>query len=81
MPVWGSCLGSQCSVWLDAGGCALGLVFFLEQGLREDWTVVGQYRFTKFISFGINYTGHRETDFTGEVRTVHAFKLESRAYF
>jgi hypothetical protein len=56
-------------------------LFFLEQGLRQDWTIVGQYRFTKFISFGINYTGHREKDYTGEVRTVHAFKLESRAYF
>ncbi len=56
-------------------------LFFLEQGLREDWNVVGQYRFTKFISFGLNYNGHREKDFTGEVRTIHAFKLESRAYF
>jgi hypothetical protein len=56
-------------------------LFFLEEGLREDWNVVGQYRFTKFISFGLNYSGHREKDFTGEVRTVHAFKLESRAYF
>ena len=56
-------------------------LFFLEDGLRQDWTVVGQYRFTKFISFGINYTGHREKDYNGEVRTVHAFKLESRAYF
>jgi hypothetical protein len=56
-------------------------LFFLEDGLRQDWNVVGQYRFTKFISFGINYNGHREKDYTGEARTIHAFKLESRAYF
>ena len=67
--------------WTDEKSSVGKPLFFLEQGLREDWTVVGQYRFTKFISFGINYNGHREKDFNGEVRTVHAFKLESRAYF
>ena len=67
--------------WTDEKSSEGKPLFFLEQGLREDWNVVGQYRFTKFISFGINYNGHREKDFTGEVRTVHAFKLESRAYF
>jgi hypothetical protein len=56
-------------------------LFFLEDGLREDWNVIGQYRFTKFISFGLNYNGHREKDFKGETRTVHALKIESRAYF
>jgi hypothetical protein len=67
--------------WTDDKSVAGKPLFFLEQGLREDWNVVGQYRFTKFISFGMNYNGHREKDFNGEVRTVHAFKLESRAYF
>ena len=67
--------------WTDEKASEGKPLFFLEQGLREDWNVVGQYRFTKFISFGINYNGHREKDFKGEVRTVHAFKLESRAYF
>lgn len=56
-------------------------LFFLEEGLREDWNVTGQYRFTKFVSVGLNYNGRREKDYTGEVRTVHALKLESRAYF
>jgi len=56
-------------------------LFFLEQGLREDWSAMGQYRFTRNVSFGLNYTGRREKDYTGEVRTVHDFKVESRAYF
>jgi hypothetical protein len=67
--------------WTDEKESEGKPLFFLEEGLRQDWNAVGQYRFTKFISFGINYSGHREKDFTGEVRTVHAFKLESRAYF
>jgi hypothetical protein len=67
--------------WTDEKASEGKPLFFLENGLRQDWTIVGQYRFTKFISFGINYNGYREKDFTGEVRTVHAFKLESRAYF
>jgi hypothetical protein len=67
--------------WTDEKASEGKPLFFLEDGLRQDWTIVGQYRFTKFISFGINYNGYREKDFTGEVRTVHAFKLESRAYF
>jgi hypothetical protein len=33
------------------------------------------------VSFGANYTGRREKDFRGEVETVHALKMESRAYF
>jgi len=56
-------------------------LFFLEEGLRQDWNIFGQYRFTRHISFGLNYTGRREKDFTGEVKTVHALKMESRAYF
>jgi hypothetical protein len=56
-------------------------LFFLEQGLREDWSLMGQYRFTRNVSFGLNYTGRREKDYRGEVRTVHDFKMESRAYF
>lgn len=56
-------------------------LFFLEEGLREDWSVIGQYRITRNVSFGVNYTGRREKDFRGEVETVHALKMESRAYF
>lgn len=56
-------------------------LFFLEEGLREDWSCIGQYRITRNVSFGVNYTGRREKDFTGEVETVHALKMESRAYF
>jgi hypothetical protein len=67
--------------WTDEKSSEGKPLFFLEEGLRQDWNIVGQYRFTKFISFGINYNGHREKDYNGEVRTVHAFKLESRAYF
>jgi hypothetical protein len=67
--------------WTDERSSAGKPLFFLEQGLREDWNVMGQYRFTKFISIGLNYNGRHEKDYTGEVRTVHAFKIESRAYF
>ncbi len=56
-------------------------LFFLEEGLREDWSLLGQYRITRNVSFGMNYTGRREKDFRGEVKTVHALKMESRAYF
>lgn len=56
-------------------------LFFLEEGLREDWNLMGQYRVSRNISFGLNYTGRREKDYAGEVKTVHDFKLESRAYF
>ena len=56
-------------------------LFFLEEGLREDWSLIGKYRFTKNVSFGVNYTGRREKDFRGEVKTVHALKMERRAYF
>ena len=56
-------------------------LFFLEQGLREDWSLTGQLRITRNVSFGVNYTGRREKDFRGEVETVHALKMESRAYF
>ncbi|MBN1163521.1 MAG: hypothetical protein JXB45_03005 [Candidatus Krumholzibacteriota bacterium] len=56
-------------------------LFFLEEGLRQDWSLIGQYRFTRNISFGVNYTGRREKDYVGEVKTVHALKMESRAYF
>jgi hypothetical protein len=56
-------------------------LFFLEEGWRQDWSVIGNYRFAKRISFGMNYTGRREKNFLGEVETIHDFKLESRAYF
>jgi hypothetical protein len=56
-------------------------LFFLEEGLREDWSAMGQYRFSRNVSFGLNYTGRREKDYLGEVRTVHDLKMESRAYF
>jgi hypothetical protein len=56
-------------------------LFFLEEGLREDWSLMGQYRFSKNISFGLNYTGRREKNYAGEVQTVHDLKVESRAYF
>jgi hypothetical protein len=56
-------------------------LFFLEEGLREDWSAMGQYRFTRNMSFGLNYTGRREKNYLGEVRTVHDLKVESRAYF
>lgn len=67
--------------WTDAeteGGKPL---FFLEEGLREDWSVLGQYRVSRNISFGLTYTGRREKDYAGEVATVHDLKMESRAYF
>jgi hypothetical protein len=56
-------------------------LFFLEEGLREDWSVMGQYRFSRNVSFGLTYTGRREKDYAGEVKTVHDLKVESRAYF
>ncbi|MBN2071446.1 MAG: hypothetical protein JW814_08315 [Candidatus Krumholzibacteriota bacterium] len=56
-------------------------LFFLEEGLRQDWAVIGQYRLTKNLSLGINYTGRREKDYIGEVKTVHALKMECRAFF
>jgi hypothetical protein len=56
-------------------------LFFLEDGWRQDWSVIGNYRIAKRISFGLNYTGRREKDFLGEVDTIHDFKVETRAYF
>ena len=56
-------------------------LFFLEEGLREDWSAMGQYRFSRNVSFGLNYTGRREKGYQGEVSTVHDLKIESRAYF
>jgi hypothetical protein len=56
-------------------------LFFLEEGFREDWNAVGQYRVSQNISFGLNYTGRREKNYRGEVSTVHDLKMESRAYF
>ena len=67
--------------WTDEESGAGKPLFFLEQGLRQDWNLSGQYRITRFISLGLNYNGRREKDYTGEVRTVHAFKMESRAFF
>jgi hypothetical protein len=56
-------------------------LFFLEEGVREDWSAMGQYRFSRNVSFGLNYTGRREKNYLGEVKTVHDLKVESRAYF
>ena len=56
-------------------------LFFLEEGWRQDWSLLANYRVTKRVSFGINYTGRREKDFLGNVETIHDFKAESRAYF
>ena len=56
-------------------------LFFLEEGMREDWMLVGQYRLTRNLSVGMNYTGRREKDYLGEVKTVHALKMECRAFF
>ncbi len=56
-------------------------LFFLEEGLREDWSVIGQYRFSRNVSFSTNYNGRREKDYMGEVKTVHALKMECRASF
>jgi hypothetical protein len=56
-------------------------LFFLEEGLREDWSAMGQYRFSRNVSFGLNYTGRREKGYQGEVGTIHDLKVESRAYF
>ncbi len=56
-------------------------LFFLEEGLREDWSAMGQYRISRNISFGLNYTGRREKNYAGEVKAVHDLKVESRASF
>ncbi|UCF06744.1 MAG: hypothetical protein JSV33_06880 [bacterium] len=56
-------------------------LFFLEEGLRYDWSIIGQYRFTRNINFGVNYIGRREKNFLGEMKTIHDLKMESRAYF
>lgn len=56
-------------------------LFFLEAGWREDWSILANYRVSKRVSFGVNYTGRREKDFLGNVETIHDFKVESRAYF
>lgn len=62
----------------ETGGKPL---FFLEEGLREDWGLSVQYRVMRYISFGANYTGRREKDYRGEVKTVHDLRMESRAHF
>lgn len=56
-------------------------LFFLEEGLREDWGLSVQYRLTRYVSFGANYTGRREKDYRGEVGTIHDLRMESRAHF
>ena len=56
-------------------------LFFLEEGFRQDWNVLGQYRVSNNISFGLSYTGRREKNYRGEVSTVNDLKMESRAYF
>ena len=56
-------------------------LFFLEEGLREDWSAMAQYRFSRNMSFGLNYTGRREKGYAGEVGTVHDLKIECRASF
>jgi len=56
-------------------------LFFLEDGVRQDWNIFSRYQVGKHISVGLNYTGRREEDFREEVKTVHALKVESRAYF
>ncbi|OQX83957.1 MAG: hypothetical protein B6D63_05400 [Candidatus Latescibacteria bacterium 4484_7] len=67
--------------YTSTNGISAKPLFFLEEGLREDWSVMAHYRLTTNLSFGINYFGRREKDYTGEVKTVHDFKMESRAYF
>ena len=67
--------------YTDVASAAGRPLFFLEQGMREDWSLMGQYRFSGNVSFGLNYTGRREKDYAGEVKTVHDLKMESRAYF
>ncbi len=67
--------------YTDAESSERKPLFFMEDGLREDWSIMGQYRVTRNVSFGLNYTGRHEKDFTGEVKTVHDLKMESRAYF
>lgn len=56
-------------------------LFFLEQGWRQDWSLIAQYRASNNISFGLTFTGRREKDYIGEVTTVNDLKVESRAYF
>ncbi len=56
-------------------------LFFLQEGVRQDWNLNGNYRLGRNISLGINYNGRREKDYREEVKTVHALKVESRAYF
>jgi len=56
-------------------------LFFLENGLREEWSLTAHYRFTRNLSLGVNYFGRREKDYTQEVKTIHDLKIESRAYF
>jgi hypothetical protein len=56
-------------------------LFFMENGMRQDWNLNGRYSFGKNITLGINYTGRREKDYREEVKIVHAFKVESRASF
>lgn len=73
--------GSLRFTWTDSAEEAGKPLFFLEDGLREDWNAIALYRISRNISFGLNYNGRREKDYTGEVKTVHALKMESRAYF
>lgn len=56
-------------------------LFFLQEGVRQDWNLNSSYRLGRNISVGINYTGRREKDYSEEVKTIHALKVESRAYF
>ncbi|MCD6379492.1 hypothetical protein J7M07_03500, partial [bacterium] len=56
-------------------------LFFMENGMRQDWNLNGRYSFGKNITLGINYTGRREKDYRDEVKIVHVFKVESRASF
>jgi hypothetical protein len=35
----------------------------------------------RYISFGANYSGRREKNYRGEVKTVHDLRMESRAHF
>ncbi|MBN1886261.1 MAG: hypothetical protein JW876_12160 [Candidatus Krumholzibacteriota bacterium] len=87
-PSFNAVIGSRTSLqallrftWTASAAEAGKPLFFLEDGLREDWNVIGQYRISRNVSFGLNYNGRREKDYTGEVKTVHALKMESRAYF
>ena len=73
--------GSLRFTWTDSAADEGKPLFFLEDGLREDWNAIALYRISRNVSFGVNYNGRREKDYTGEVKTVHALKMESRAYF